>query len=281
MSWDLQQPSSAILSAILQHLSGISSRSAQTRAASVVVASGSDESMDHDWALSVGLDPTLTLTSATGNISQFTTDAYVRSHVVLMLRLAAELVMQAMVSLAPKIAQMGVYNRELYAPDFSNLFLHILLELSSLFVHFPSNWSNSLTAIRYENSLLLALAEKHTQFKEHAGLSLASMGTLDFATALQEAHSARALARQITDEASKGFPAQMLHFHSSAQPSLTFVAPQFLGAANRAARRRRCVPAWAAPLGHAGLTVALTGCWQHQRWYLCSGPSRCTSLDPL
>jgi hypothetical protein len=126
VSWDLQQPSSAILSAILQHLSGISSRSAQTRAASVVVASGSDESMDHDWALSVGLDPTLTLTSATGNISQFTSDAYARSHVVLMLRSAAELVMQAMVSLAPKIAQMGVYNRELYAPDFRNLFLHIV-----------------------------------------------------------------------------------------------------------------------------------------------------------
>ncbi len=81
--------------------------------------------MDHDWALSVGLDPTLTLTSATGNISQFTTDAYVRSHVLLMLRSATELVMQAIVSLAPKIAQMGVYNRELYAPDFSNFFLRI------------------------------------------------------------------------------------------------------------------------------------------------------------
>lgn len=72
--------------------------------------------MNHDWALSIGLDPTLTLTSATGNISQFTADAYMRSHVMLMLRAAAELTMQAMVSLAPKIAQMGVYNRDLYDP---------------------------------------------------------------------------------------------------------------------------------------------------------------------
>jgi hypothetical protein len=116
VSWNMQQPTSAILSAILQHLSGISSRTAQTRASSAVISTGSDESMDHDWALSVGLDPTLTLTSATGNISQFTTDAYVRSHVMLMLRSAAELTMQAMVSLAPKISQMGVYNRDLCEP---------------------------------------------------------------------------------------------------------------------------------------------------------------------
>ena len=116
VSWDMQQPTSAIVSAILQHLSGISSRIAQTRASSAILATGSDESMDHDWSLSIGLDPTLTLTSATGNISQFTADAYARSHVMLMLRSAAELTMQAMVSLAPKISQMGVYNRDLCGP---------------------------------------------------------------------------------------------------------------------------------------------------------------------
>ncbi len=121
VSWDLQQPSAAILSAILQQLSGISSRTAQTRASSAVAATGADESMNHDWALSIGLDPTLTLTSATGNISQFTVDAYMRSHVMLMLRAAAELTMQAMVSLAPKIAQMGVYNRDLYDPPSGTL----------------------------------------------------------------------------------------------------------------------------------------------------------------
>lgn len=81
-----------------------------------MVATGVDESMNHEWTLSIGLDPTLTLTSATGNISQFTADAYARSHVMLMLRTAAELVMQTMVSLAPKIAQLGVYNRDLYEP---------------------------------------------------------------------------------------------------------------------------------------------------------------------
>ena len=112
----MQQPTSAIVSAILQHLSGISSRIAQTRASSAILATGSDESMDHDWSLSIGLDPTLTLTSATGNISQFTADAYARSHVMLMLRSAAELTMQAMVSLAPKFSQMGVYNRDLCGP---------------------------------------------------------------------------------------------------------------------------------------------------------------------
>ena len=125
VSWDLQQPSAAILSAILQQLSGISSRTAQTRASSAVAATGADESMNHDWALSIGIDPTLTLTSATGNISQFTVDAYMRSHVMLMLRAAAELTMQAMVSLAPKIAQMGVYNRDLYDPPSWPL-LHVL-----------------------------------------------------------------------------------------------------------------------------------------------------------
>jgi hypothetical protein len=116
VSWDLQQPTAAILSAIMQHLSGISSRTAQTRASSAIVATGADESMDHDWAVSTGLDPTLTLTSATGNISQFTSDAYFRSHVLLMLRSATELTMQAMVSLAPKVSQMGVYNRNVYVP---------------------------------------------------------------------------------------------------------------------------------------------------------------------
>jgi hypothetical protein len=35
---------------------------------------------------------------------------------MLMLRSAAELTMQAMVSLAPKISQMGVYNRDLCGP---------------------------------------------------------------------------------------------------------------------------------------------------------------------
>ena len=116
VSWNLQQPASAILSAILQHLSGISSRTAQTRALSAVVGTSSDESMNHDWAVSIGLDPTLTLTSATGNISQFTSDSYFRSHVVMMLRSATEAVMQAMVALAPKISQLGVYNRDVYAP---------------------------------------------------------------------------------------------------------------------------------------------------------------------
>jgi hypothetical protein len=134
VSWDMQQPTSAIVSAILQHLSGISSRIAQTRASSAILATGSDESMDHDWSLSIGLDPTLTLTSATGNISQFTADAYARSHVMLMLRSAAELTMQAMVSLAPKISQMGVYNRDLCGSPFQ---IHLCLHLSRSCCVFP------------------------------------------------------------------------------------------------------------------------------------------------
>lgn len=199
VSWDLQQPSAAILSAIVQHLSGISSRTAQTRASSAVIATGADESMNHDWALSIGLDPTLTLTSATGNISQFTADAYMRSHVMLMLRAAAELTMQAMVSLAPKIAQMGVYNRDLYDPPCQTLnFVVFVLHLFCNFV------CHCLTLIRYENPLLLALVGKHAQFKKFVASSLGALSKLDFPTALQNTHSARTLSIQMAEDASKG-----------------------------------------------------------------------------
>jgi hypothetical protein len=208
VSWDLQQPTSAILSAIVQHLSGISSRTAQTRAASAVVGTGADESMNHDWAVSIGLDPTLTLTSATGNISQFTSDAYVRSHVMLMLRSAAESTMQAMASLAPKIAQLGVYNRDLCAPlilDFLTSFAPLIDDAFFSVAVISSIVSRQkLTRDRYENPLLLALAGKHAQFKELVASSLASLGQLDFTTAVQKAHSARGLALQLAKEAPKG-----------------------------------------------------------------------------
>jgi len=116
---------------------GISSRTAQARASSAVASTCEDESMNHDWALGIGLDPTLTLTSATGNISQFTVDAYMRSHVMLMLRAAAGLTMKAMLSLAPKIAQLGVNNRDLYdPPPFQNPCFMFPLSMLLDFVEF-------------------------------------------------------------------------------------------------------------------------------------------------
>lgn len=164
--------------------------------------------MNHDWAVSIGLDPTLTLTSATGNISQFTSDAYVRSHVMVMLRSAAESTMQAMMSLAPKIAQLGVYNRDLcvplildFLPSFAPLIADALFSVSVVSSIFSRQ---RLTRDRYENPLLLALAGKHAQFKESVASSLASLGQLDFTTAVQKAHSARGLALQLAKEAPKG-----------------------------------------------------------------------------
>jgi hypothetical protein len=74
---------------------------------------------------------------------------------------------------------------------------------------FPSSFlplvcCDGLTQDRYENPLLLALARKHVQFKESVASSLASLGQLDFSTALQKSHSARELALQLANEAPKG-----------------------------------------------------------------------------
>ena len=61
-----------------------------------------------------------------------------------------------------------------------------------------------ITLIRYENPLLLALAGKHVQFKEFVASSLGSLSKLDFAAALKSTHSARTIAIQMADDASKG-----------------------------------------------------------------------------
>ena len=287
----MQQPTSAIVSAILQHLSGISSRIAQTRASSAILATGSDESMDHDWSLSIGLDPTLTLTSATGNISQFTADAYARSHVMLMLRSAAELTMQAMVSLAPKISQMGVYNRDLCGPipKFLICWFCDFFFVGDLFC----TWTRrGLTRSRYENPLLLALAAKHVQFKEFVASSLSSLGKLDFTTALQKTHLAREFARQIADEAPKGalFDRGVACFFCCAICFCDLGAPrsrlrafksQFLAASKRAGVKMRCVRVWVAVLDRAVWTRALTGYLQHPRWCRFSGLWRYISRDPV
>ncbi len=84
--------------------------------------------------------------------------------------------------------------------------------LRAVITHFRRFKVRRLTQNRYENPLLLALADVHTKFKGVVASSLAALGQLDFAAAVQHAHSARELAMLMAKDAPKGPLAALTRF---------------------------------------------------------------------